>query len=163
MSIATDTNRLAEELDLVSESVNSVEELMSIIVARLRERLPRYDWVGFYMVEKGKGGNPDVLVLGPYIGAATSHKRIPLDQGICGAAASSGQTVVVDDVSKDPRYLACSVETRSEIVAPVYVKNRVVGELDIDSHTPAAFSADDRRLVEHCAELVGRYLEKTAV
>lgn len=134
---------------------------MSIIVARLRERLPRYDWVGFYMLEKGRGGQPDMLVLGPYIGAPTPHKRIPLNQGICGAAASSGQTVVVDDVSKDPRYLACSIQTKSEIVVPVYVKGRVVGELDIDSHTPAAFTPEDRRLVEHCAELVGRYLEKT--
>ncbi len=162
MTVATDPQRLAEELDRVFESVDSVEELMSIIVARLRERLPRYNWVGFYMVEKGKLGEPDVLVLGPYIGAETPHKRIPLNQGICGAAASSGQTVVVDDVSKDPRYLACSIQTKSEIVAPVYVNGRVVGELDIDSHTPAAFAADDKRLVEHCAALVGRYLEKTA-
>ena len=162
MSIAIDTQRLAQELDHVFDSVDSVEELMSIIVARLREHVPRYDWVGFYMIEKGKAGVPDVLVLGPYIGAQTPHKRIPLDQGICGAAASSGETLVVDDVSKDPRYLACSIATRSEIVAPVYVKGSVVGELDIDSHTPAAFGADDRRLVEHCAGLVGRYLEKTA-
>ncbi|HVP44614.1 MAG TPA: GAF domain-containing protein [Terriglobales bacterium] len=161
MLSATDTRQLAQELDQVAEGVSSVEQLMSIVVARLRERLPRYDWVGFYMIEKGRGGQPDMLVLGPYIGAATAHKRIPLDQGICGAAASSGETVVVDDVSKDPRYLACSIQTKSEIVAPVYVKGKVVGELDIDSHTPAAFSADDRRLVEHCAELVGRYLEKT--
>ncbi len=162
MLSAADTRQLAQELDQVAEGVRSVEELMSIVVARLRERLPRYDWVGFYMIEKARGGQPDMLVLGPYIGADTPHKRIPLDQGICGAAASSGQTVVVDDVSKDPRYLACSIQTRSEIVAPVYVNGKVVGELDIDSHTPAAFTADDRRLVEHCAELVGRYLEKTA-
>ncbi len=162
MVTAADTQQLAQELDRVAEGAGNVEELMSIVVARLRERLPRYDWVGFYMIEKGKGGQPDMLVLGPYIGAPTPHKRIPLDKGICGAAASSGQTVVVDDVSQDPRYLACSIQTRSEIVAPVYVKGKVVGELDIDSHTPAAFSADDRRLVEHCAELVGRYLEKNA-
>jgi L-methionine (R)-S-oxide reductase len=161
MLSAADTRQLAQELDQVAEAANTVEELMSIMVARLRERLPRYDWVGFYMIEKGRGGQPAMLVLGPYIGATTSHKRIPLDQGICGAAASSGETVVVDDVSKDPRYLACSIETRSEIVSPVYVKGKVVGELDIDSHTPAAFSSEDRRLVEHCAELVGRYLEKT--
>lgn len=162
MLSAIDTRQLAQELDHVAQGVDTVEDLMSIMVARLRERLPRYDWVGFYMIEKGRGGAPDMLVLGPYIGAQTPHKRIPLDQGICGAAASSGQTVVVDDVSKDPRYLACSIQTRSEIVAPVYVKGKVVGELDIDSHTPAAFTADDRRLVEHCAELVGRFLEKTA-
>ena len=162
MVTTADTQQLAQELDHVAEAAGSVEELMSIVVARLRERLPRYDWVGFYMIEKGKGGQPDMLVLGPYIGAPTPHQRIPLDKGICGAAASSGQTVVVDDVAGDPRYLACSIQTRSEIVAPVYVKGKVVGEIDIDSHTPAAFTSDDRRLVEHCAGLVGRYLEKTA-
>lgn len=146
----------------MAEGARSVEELMSVIVARLMERLPKYDWVGFYMIEKGRGGAPDMLVLGPYIGAPTPHKRIPLDQGICGAAASSGQTVVVDDVRQDPRYLACSLDTKSEIVVPVYARGRVVGELDIDSHSLAAFDAEDRRLVEHCAELVGRQLEKAA-
>ncbi len=133
---------------------------MTLIVGRLKERLPHYDWVGFYMIETGKlPDEKDVLVLGPYIGAPTPHTRIPLDQGICGAAAATGETIVVDDVTSDPRYLACSVATKSEIVAPVRVNDRVVGELDIDSHTPAAFTAEDRRLVEHCAALVGRYLE----
>jgi L-methionine (R)-S-oxide reductase len=89
----------------------------------------------------------------------TPHTRIPLNQGICGAAASTGKTVVVDDVSKDPRYLACSLETKSEIVVPLFASGRVVGELDIDSHFPAAFGQDDRDLVEHCAALVGKRLE----
>ncbi len=159
---ALDVQALVKEIDQVTADQNSVEELMSVIVARLIERVPKYNWVGFYMVEKGSAGEPDMLVLGPFIGAATPHKRIPLNQGICGAAASSGQTIVVDDVNQDPRYLSCSIQTKSEIVAPVHVNGNVVGELDIDSHTPAAFTAEDRRLVEHCAQLVGRYLEKTA-
>lgn len=134
---------------------------MTLIVGRLKERLPYYDWVGFYMIETGKlPAEQDMLVLGPYVGAPTPHTRIPLDQGICGAAASSGTTIVVDDVASDPRYLSCSIETKSEIVVPIRVKDKVIGELDIDSHSPAAFTADDRRLVEHCAALVGRYLEK---
>ncbi len=102
-----------------------------------------------------------MLVIGPYVGAITPHTRIPLNQGICGAAASSGRTVIVDDVNADPRYLACSLETKSEIVVPIVMKGEVVGELDVDSHTPAAFTADDRQLLEHCARLVGVYLEKT--
>jgi L-methionine (R)-S-oxide reductase len=101
-----------------------------------------------------------MLVLGPFEGAMTPHTRIPLNQGICGAAASTGKAVVLDDVSKDPRYLACSVETRSEIVVPVFADGRVVGELDIDSHFPAAFGQDDQDLVEHCVALVGRRIEK---
>lgn len=158
--MTTMQQQLAKELSARAETVQNVEELMSIIVGRLQERLCNFNWVGFYMLEKpGEGAEP-VLVLGPYVGAVTPHTRIPLNQGICGAAASSGRTVVVDDVHSDPRYLACSIETKSEIVAPITVKGEVVGELDVDSHTTAAFKSDDRQLVEHCARLVGHYLEK---
>src|SRR5271157_7608 len=155
----TNYQQLTEELNTLADAADDVEDLMSIMVGRLQERLRHFDWVGFYMIEKGRLGEEPMLVLGPHVGAETPHKRIPLHQGICGAAVSSGQTVVVDDVNADPRYLACSIETRSEIVAPVFVKGKVVGELDIDSHTPAAFTAEARKLVEHCAALVGNYLE----
>jgi GAF domain-containing protein len=90
----------------------------------------------------------------------TPHTRIPLNQGICGAAASSGKTIVVDDVSKDSRYLACSLETKSEIVVPVFVNGEVAGELDIDSHFAAAFGCEDQELVQYCAEIVGKKLER---
>lgn len=153
---------LAREIDTIAEGATDVEYLMSLIVGRLQERLSHFHWVGFYMIENGAPGEEPMLVLGPFVGAQTAHKRIPLNQGICGAAVTQGRTVVVDDVNSDPRYLACSIETRSEIVAPIFVNGSVVGELDIDSHLPAAFGADDRQLVEHCAALVGRYLEKTA-
>ena len=160
--MVTNYQQLATELDALAEVADSAEVLMSAMVGRLQERLPYFDWVGFYMIEKGRPGEDPMLVLGPYVGAETPHKRIPLNQGICGAAVSTGQTVVVDDVNADPRYLACSLETKSEIVAPIFVQGSVVGELDIDSHIPAAFSDADRDLVEHCAALVGSYLEKTA-
>jgi L-methionine (R)-S-oxide reductase len=160
--MVTSYQQLAEELGVIADAAESAEDLMSIIVGRLQERLRHFDWVGFYMIEKGRPGEEPMLVLGPYVGAETPHKRIPLNQGICGAAVSIGQTVVVDDVNADPRYLACSIETRSEIVAPVFVKGAAVGELDIDSHTPSAFTDADRQLVEHCAALVGSYLERTS-
>jgi len=158
MPVEISKHDLAKELERLAESAPSAEDLMTSMVSRLAERLEDYHWVGFYMLEPGTRE----LVLGPFVGASTPHTRIPLDQGICGAAASSGQTVVVDDVHSDPRYLACSLETKSEIVVPVFVRGKVVGELDIDSHLPAAFGPDDRRLVEHCARLVGTYLEKTS-
>ena len=157
MPVETNKQDLAKELEHLAETAPSVEHLMATVARRLAERLEKYNWVGFYMLEKGTRE----LVLGPYVGAPTPHTRISLDQGICGAAAASGQTVVVDDVHSDPRYLSCSIETQSEIVAPIFVRGEVVGELDIDSHFPAAFGPDDRRLVEHCARLVGRYLEQT--
>jgi L-methionine (R)-S-oxide reductase len=150
---------LVTELETEAQRAPSPEALMRAIVERLSDNLPAYNWVGFYMIEETPGAEP-MLVLGPFVGADTPHKRIPLNQGICGAAASTGETVVVDDVHSDPRYLACSIETRSEIVAPIRVHGKVVGELDIDSHQPAAFRDEDRNLVEACAELVGRYMER---
>jgi L-methionine (R)-S-oxide reductase len=147
---------LIPELDALAKSAASSEALMKGIVALLHEKLTKYNWVGFYMLEKMGG---DVLVLGPFKGTMTPHTRIPLNQGICGAAASSGKTIVVDDVNSDPRYLACSLETKSEIVVPVFVKGKVAGELDIDSHFRAAFGPDDRTFCEHAAALLGKYLE----
>jgi GAF domain-containing protein len=158
----TQQQELAREIDTLAEAADAVDDLMSVIVGRLQERLSHFHWVGFYMIEKGLPGEEPMLVLGPYVGAETPHKRIPLNQGICGAAVSQGRTVVVDDVNSDPRYLACSIETKSEIVAPIFVNGSVVGELDVDSHIAAAFGPDDRRLVEHCAALVGHFLEKVA-
>jgi L-methionine (R)-S-oxide reductase len=88
-------------------------------------------------------------VLGPWKGQqATEHVRIPVGQGVCGAAAASGQTEVVDDVNADPRYLACFPSTRSEIVVPIAHEGRVVGEIDIDSDRPAAFGDEDREFLE---------------
>jgi len=130
---------------------------MNGVVALLHERLTKYNWVGFYMLEKD--GTGDVLILGAFRGTMTPHTRIALNQGICGAAASTGKTIVVDDVQKDARYLACSLETKSEIVVPIFVNGKVAGELDIDSHFLAAFGADDRTLCEHAADVVGRFLE----
>jgi GAF domain-containing protein len=153
---------LADELTNLANEAESVEQLMTMIVERLQELVKYYNWVGFYMLDTGVAGEEPMLVLGPYVGAETPHKRIPLNQGICGAAVTSAETVIVDDVNFDPRYLACSIATKSEIVAPVFVKGEVVGELDIDSHLRAAFNGDDRQLVEHCASLVGRFLEKTS-
>jgi L-methionine (R)-S-oxide reductase len=145
-------------LDSLAVSARSPEELMKGIVALFHEKLSRYNWVGFYMMEKEAGR--DILVLGPFKGTMTPHTRIPLNQGICGAAASTGQTIIVDDVHADPRYLACSLETKSEIVVPVFAHAKVVGELDIDSHFFAAFGPEDRALCEHAAKLLGKFIEK---
>jgi L-methionine (R)-S-oxide reductase len=147
---------LIPQLDAMARSALSGEALMKSIVALLHEKLTRYNWVGFYMLERE---GADTLVLGSFQGSMTPHTRIPLNQGICGAAASTGKTIVVDDVNSDSRYLACSLETKSEIVVPVFVHGKVVGELDIDSHFPAAFGPDDRRLCEHAAALLGKFLE----
>jgi L-methionine (R)-S-oxide reductase len=157
MSPTTKPADVMQEVDESARSAPTAGELMKSICERLHQRMLKYNWVGFYMIQDD--GGERVLQLGRFVGSMTPHTRIQLNQGICGAAASTGKTVVVDDVSSDPRYLACSLETKSEIVAPIFVRGQVVGEIDIDSHFPAAFNADDRKLVEHCAALVGRVLE----
>ncbi len=149
---------LISQIEGLAQRAVSADVLMQGIVRALEGNLEKYNWVGFYMIDNS--GSQPMLNLGPFVGAVTPHVRIPLDQGICGAAAASGKTVVVDDVNQDPRYLACSIETKSEIVVPVFVNGVVVGELDIDSHFPAAFKDEDRQLVEKCAAILGQFLER---
>lgn len=154
-----DRQDVYREIEEAGRQAKSADDLMHAIVTQLSRRMLKYNWVGFYLLEQdAKSGEP-VLVLGQFAGAMTPHTRIPLNKGICGAAASTGKTVVVDDVYSDPRYLSCAIETQSEIVVPVFNGGKVVGELDIDSHFSAAFKPEDRELVERCAALLGRYLE----
>jgi len=157
MQAATKLEELRSDVTELAQAAPTAHDLMCEMVKLLHDRMLKYNWVGFYMLEPG--AQPPVLVLGAFEGAMTPHTRIPLNQGICGAAASSGQTVVVDDVTKDSRYLACSLETKSEIVVPVFVSGQVVGELDIDSHFPSAFTPEHQELVQYCAMLVGKKLE----
>jgi L-methionine (R)-S-oxide reductase len=134
------------------ETIRQAENPPGAAVEVLQSRFEHYSWVGIYLVEG------DDLVLGPWQGPeATEHVRIPVGQGVCGAAAASGKTEVVDDVNADPRYLACFPSTRSEIVVPIAQNGRVVGEIDIDSDRPAAFGAEDRAFLERVAELIAPY------
>lgn len=114
----------------------------------LRASDPRFGWVGFYLVDPSEEG---MLVLGPFSGKPTEHVRIPFGAGVCGRAASSRSTILVDDVSADPGYLACSPTVESEIVIPVFLGGRLVGELDIDSDARAAFTGEDAAFLERLA------------
>lgn len=149
---------LKSEIDIIAETSATNEELRSRLCEALNREVSKYNWVGFYMIDKQ---DPQYLLLQEYEGAMTVHIRIPLNQGICGAAASSGEIVNVPDVRKDPRYLCCSLETQSEIVVPVFGQDKtVLGELDIDSHMLAAFGDDDIDLLRYCAEVVGNFMER---
>ena len=135
-----------EAVDRIVNRESEADEVLRQTVEVLHDRFDHYSWVGIYLVEG------DDLVLGPGKGPqATEHVRIPVGQGVCGAAAASGQTEVVDDVNADPRYLACFPSTRSEIVVPIAHERRVVGEIDIDSDQAAAFGGGDREFLERIA------------
>jgi L-methionine (R)-S-oxide reductase len=148
---------LLREFQEFARTAAAAESVMERIAQRLHEKMTRYNWVGFYLVDPADAG---VLLVGPFVGSFTPNARIPLSSGLCGAAASSGQTVVVDDVKKDPRYLAGSPMVNSEIVVPIFVKGKLVAELDIESYFTGTFSKTETEFVEGCAGVVGKFFGK---
>ena len=143
--------------DVLSEITRQIRDepsptrAMSAVVGTLKRTMPDYAWVGIYLLD----GNE--LVLGPFEGKPSPHTRIPVGRGICGAAAAEKATIIVDDVNADSRYLACSIDTRSEIVVPIMNGGEVLGEIDIDSDRLAAFDARDQKMLEAvAAQLAGR-------
>jgi GAF domain-containing protein len=150
---------LLEEFEVQVRSAEGVKSLMQHIADRLHEAMTRYNWVGFYLMEA-----PDykALVLGPHAGSFMPTERIPLDKGLCGAAATSGQTVAVNNVANDPRYIGSDL-VKSNIVAPIFVKSRVVAELCIESYFAEAFPPLEQKFIESCAALAGKRMEKEAL
>ena len=126
---------------------------MKDVVIFLEKNFKHYSWLGIYLVE----GND--LVLGPWKGPnATEHTRIPIGQGICGSAASSGKTEIISDVNADSRYLSCFISTKSEIVVPIKRENKVIGEIDIDSDIKDAFTEDDKIFLEKIADMLSKHI-----
>ena len=147
------------DYDVAEETVkqilfkSDVSQFLQKVVDYLYKYFDKYSWVGIYLVE-GK-----YLVLGPWNGEqATEHTKIPVGKGVCGSAAQSGKTEVVADVSKDDRYLACFVSTRSEIVVPIKKSGVVVGEIDIDSGVSDAFDKSDVVFLEKIADMLGEHI-----
>lgn len=141
------------EIQEEARQATSRTDLLERVVRVLANEFEYFTWTGFYLVEG------EHLQVGPYLGEPTPHTRIKIGEGICGAAAASSETVIVDDVNQDSRYLACSVETKSEIVVPLIENGNVLGEIDIDSNRLAAFKAGDARFLEEVAEIVVRALK----
>ena len=131
--------------------------LMERIAKRLHEKMTRYNWAGFYLIDQN---DPGFLNVGPFVGSFTPNARIPLTTGLCGLAATTSKVVVVQDVSKDPRYLAGSSLVKSEIVVPIFAKKKLAAELDIESYFAGTFTWAEREFVEACAQVVANYLGK---
>ena len=141
-------DELLQDIRSALQNERDSTRAMQTTVTRLEKAMPDYSWVGIYLLD----GNE--LVLGPYVGKPSPHTHIPLGRGICGAAAAEKATIIVDDVNADPRYLACSVDTKSEIVVPIMKNGDVLGEIDVDSDRLAAFGQPDRQLLETVAGLL---------
>ena len=148
---------LLKDFGYIAQSARTVDALMEAIVQRLHDTMTRYNWVGFYLIDKDRPGS---LLLGPHVGSFEPHESISLDKGLCGAAATTKKTVVVNDVAKDPRYLPGSELVKSEMVTPIITRGALYGEIDINSYFAETFNFDEQKFVEACAALVSGYLEK---
>lgn len=128
----------------------SREDVLKNTCQLLFDCVKHFNWVGFYKMNNDK----NVLKLGPYVGASTDHTEIPYGRGICGQVAISGKTFIVPDVEQEDNYLSCSIETKAEIVIPIYHQNQLIGQLDIDSHYINPFTKKDHELLnEICSKL----------
>lgn len=150
-------HELLEELQTFAPSAPNAQALMERISKCLHEKLTRYNWVGFYLVDPT---DPNYLIVGPFTGSFTPNARFPLNVGLCGAAATSGKVVIVQDVTKDPRYLAGSSLVKSEIVVPIHVNKKLAAELDIESYFADTFTTQEQNFCEACAKVLGDYLAK---
>jgi L-methionine (R)-S-oxide reductase len=148
---------LLQEFQTFAATAPAAKSIMERVAQRLHEKMTHYNWVGFYLADSV---DPGFLLVGPYVGSFAPHERIALNAGLCGAAASSGQVVVVQDVTKDPRYLSGSPLVKSEIVVPIFVKQKLAAELDIDSYFANTFTKSEQEFVEACATIVANYLAK---
>ena len=144
---------LIQHVAAQAASMTDRDQFLLDTARQIQAQFPRFNWVGYYFIKDSR------LHVGPYLGKPTPHTIIDLNKGVCGAAVREGQTIVVDDVNADARYLACSLETRSEIVIPIQARGQIIGELDIDSEQLAAFGPDEQAALEAVAEIIGHFLE----
>jgi len=137
-SILQDVNKIVQNNSERDEKLKAICELLD-------QEVDLFDWTGFYLASEEE---KRMLVLGPYVGEETDHTKIPFGRGICGQAAETLDTFVVQDVNQADNYLACSIHVQSEIVVPIMKGDKFVGELDIDSHTKDAITPELRELCE---------------
>ena len=146
---------LKKRLSTIIESPeNDTNVKLQKICHLLDQEIPHFNWTGFYF----KNGDKDELILGPYVGAETDHKIIPFGKGICGQVAVSGETFVVPDVHLQDNYLSCSIDTKAEIVVPIFKNGENIGQIDIDSHSVDPFTDDDREMLEWLCKEVSEIL-----
>lgn len=149
----TSNKGILSEVQNIVEGQGDRDEKLKRVCVHLNEEIEVFDWVGFYIVDPNAERE---LVLGPYVGEETDHTRIPFGKGICGQAADTLETYVVQDVSEEDNYLACSVHVKAEIVVPVMKGDSFVAELDIDSHTKNSLTKEHRAMLEEICDIVAR-------
>ena len=148
-------SELKKRLSSILESPkHNTEEKLQKVCHLLDQEIPYFNWTGFYF----KNGDKDELILGPYVGAPTDHTIIPYGKGICGQVAVSNETFIVPDVKMQDNYLSCSIDTKAEIVVPIFKNGVNNGQIDIDSHTLNPFTKEDLELLEWLCHEVSKIL-----
>lgn len=148
---------LLKDFGYLAQSARTLDALMDEIAQRLHDTMTRYNWVGFYLVDKARPGS---LNLGPHVGSFDPHESVSLDKGLCGDAAVTKKTVVVNNATTDPRYKSSLSLVKSEMVVPIFTRGALYGVIDINSYFADTFNFDEQKFGEACAELVSGYLEK---
>ncbi len=151
MSSYLEIEKLSLEIICSEKSVNNK---MLLLCSLLDKKLSHYNWTGFYLADVEN----KLLHLGPYIGEATDHTTIPFGKGICGQAAETNKTFLVDDVNAESNYISCNINVKSEIVVPIIKEGVVLGQIDIDSNTIAAFKEQDQLLLETICKALAPYI-----
>ncbi|CAD0224670.1 GAF domain-containing protein [Chryseobacterium sp. D764] len=148
-------SELKKRLSSILESPkHNTEEKLEKVCHLLDQEISYFNWTGFYF----KNGDKEELILGPYVGAPTDHTIIPYGKGICGQVAVSNETFVVPDVNEESNYLSCSIDTKAEIVVPIFKDGKNIGQIDIDSHKVDPFTNEDRELLEWLCNEVSKVL-----
>ncbi len=152
-----DHREVLQEIQKYAATATTSKAMMEWIAKRLHEKMTRYNWVGFYLVDPADAG---YLIVGPFAGSFTPNSRIPLSNGLCGAAATTGKVIVVQDVTKDVRYLPGTSMVKSEIVVPIFSNKKLAAELDVESYFANTFTIDEQEFVKACAGEVAKQLAK---
>jgi len=139
----TDYTKLLQKIEIFVASGATQGEILLNTCKLLKDNVYHYDWVGFYILDEQKSK----LNLGPYFGKPTEHTVIPIGKGVCGQVAENKKLKIVQDVSQEGNYIACSIDVQSEIVVPVLKDGNFLAEIDIDSHSPAPFTVDDENFL----------------
>ncbi len=145
-------SQLKKSITTLTESSNSISNKLQLVCDLLKQEIEYYNWVGFYF----KNGEKPELKLAEFAGEPTEHVIIPLGKGICGQVALSNQKFVVPDVEDQDNYISCGFKVKSELVVPIFVNGKNIGQIDIDSHTVNPFSKNDELLLEFVCEKVAK-------
>jgi L-methionine (R)-S-oxide reductase len=142
-------NSLIDKVREIAVRPQETNEKLFSVCRLLKDNIPYYNWVGFYLLDQ-----PHELALGPFVGEPTEHVRIPFGTGLCGQAAERKEIIIAQDVSQEANYLSCSPKVKSEIIVPIFKTGELVGVLDIDSYARAPFTEEDRAVLETIGEII---------